>query len=168
MMMGGSLGSVKINIRLREALPSLLQDFQLVHICGKGNLADKLEKTQGYKQFEYISQELPHIFAAADVVISRAGSNSISEFLALKKPNLLIPLSVNASRGDQILNAASFEKQGFSMVLQEGDMTGASLEKAVRALYENRQNYVEKMEKSRTSDGISQVMQVIREFVHSV
>ncbi len=168
MMMGGSLGSVKINVRLREALPALLQDFQVVHICGKGNLADKLEKTSGYKQFEYISEELPHIFAVADVVISRAGSNSISEFLALKKPNLLIPLSVNASRGDQILNAASFEKQGFSMVLQEEDMTGTSLEKAVRTLYQNRQTYVEKMEKSRTSDGVSQVMKIIREFVYSV
>lgn len=168
MMMGGSLGSVKINIQLREALPSLLKDFQLVHICGKGNLADKLNHTAGYQQFEYISDELPHIFAAADVVISRAGSNSISEFLALKKPNLLIPLSIHASRGDQILNAASFEKQGFSMVLQEEEMIGVALEKAVRTLYENRQRYVEKMEKSKASNGVSQVMQVIRGFVHSV
>lgn len=162
MMMGGSLGSVKINVQLRGALSTLLNDFQLVHICGKGNFDKKLENKKGYKQFEYLSEELPHIFAMSDVIISRAGSNSISEFLALKKPNLLIPLSAKASRGDQILNAQSFEKQGFSMVLQEEDMTYISLEKAVRSLYENRQKYIKNMENSHLSDGVNEVLKVIQ------
>ena len=162
MMMGGSLGSVKINVQLRGALPTLLNDFQLVHICGKGNFDKKLENKKGYKQFEYLSEELPHIFAMSDVIISRAGSNSISEFLALKKPNLLIPLSAKASRGDQILNAQSFEKQGFSMVLQEEDMTYISLEKAVRLLYENRQKYIKNMENSHLSDGVNEVLKIIQ------
>lgn len=161
MMMGGSLGSVKINVQLRGALSTLLKDFQLVHICGKGNFDKKLENTKGYKQFEYLSEQLPHIFAMADVVISRAGSNSISELLALKKPNLLIPLSAKASRGDQILNAESFEKQGFSMVLKEEDMTYLSLEKAVRSLYENRQKYIKNMENSHLSDGVNEVIKII-------
>ena len=113
------------------------------------------------QQFEYLSEELPHVFAAADVIISRAGSNSISEFLALKKPNLLIPLSAKASRGDQILNAQSFEKQGFSMVLQEEDMTYVSLEKAVRSLYENRQKFIKNMENSHLSDGVNEVIKLI-------
>ena len=109
-----------------------------------------------------MSEELPHIFAMSDVIISRAGSNSISEFLALKKPNLLIPLSAKASRGDQILNAQSFEKQGFSMVLQEEDMTYISLEKAVRLLYENRQKYIKNMENSHLSDGVNEVLKIIQ------
>ena len=162
MVMGGSLGSVKINVQLRGALPTLLKDFQLVHICGKGNFDKKLENKKGYKQFEYLSEELPHIFAMSDVVISRAGSNSISEFLALKKPNLLIPLSAKASRGDQILNAQSFEKQGFSIVLQEEDMTYVSLEKAVRSLYNDRQKYIKNMENSHMSDGVKEVIKVIK------
>ena len=109
-----------------------------------------------------MSEELPHIFAMSDIIISRAGSNSISEFLALKKPNLLIPLSAKASRGDQILNAQSFEKQGFSMVLQEEDMTYISLEKAVRSLYENRQKYIKNMENSHLSDGVNEVLKIIQ------
>lgn len=164
MMMGGSLGSVKINTQLRGALPTLLKDFQVVHICGKGNLADRMKNLEGYCQFEFLSEELPHVFAAADVIISRAGSNSISEFLALKKPNLLIPLSMNASRGDQILNAKSFEKHGFSMVLQEEDMTFASLEKAVRELYQNKASYIEAMNNSHLSQGIDGVMEQILKY----
>ncbi len=164
MMMGGSLGAVKINIQLRQGLKTLLRDFQVVHICGKGNLADKFENTKGYCQFEYVSEELPHIFAAADVIISRAGSNSISEFLALKKPNLLIPLSANASRGDQILNAHSFQKQGFSMVLAEEDMTADSLEKAIRQVYEKRETYHSCMEKSAQNNGILGVLKEINHY----
>ena len=115
--------------------------------------------------FEYISDELPHIMAMADIIVSRAGSNSISEFLALKKPNLLIPLSAKASRGDQILNAKSFEKQGFSMVLDEDNMTYVSLEKSIRDLYEKREEYIKNMENSSLSNGVKEVMKVINKYV---
>ena len=164
MMMGGSQGSVKINGELRKALPQILQDFQLVHICGKGNLDASLLDTKGYKQFEYVSEELPHIFAMADIVVSRAGSNSISEFLALKKPSLLIPLSQNASRGDQILNAASFQKQGFSMVLAEEDMTAQKLTEGIRMLYQDREKFIGSMEKSHLANGVDEVMKCIRKY----
>ena len=165
MMMGGSLGSVKINNVLRKDLDSLLEKYQIVHICGKGNFELSLMGKKGYTQFEYVSEELPHIFAAADIIISRAGSNSISEFLALKKPSLLIPLSAKASRGDQILNAKSFEKQGFSMVLQEEDMNEKSLLDAVNKLYGEREKYIANMSESHLSNGTEQVMKVIREAV---
>ena len=165
MMMGGSLGSVKINNVLRKDLDSLLEKYQIVHICGKGNFELSLMGKKGYTQFEYVSEELPHIFAAADIIISRAGSNSISEFLALKKPSLLIPLSAKASRGDQILNAKSFEKQGFSMVLQEEDMNEKSLLDAVNKLYGEREKYIATMNESHLSNGTEQVMKVIREAV---
>lgn len=157
--MGGSLGAVKINNALRAALPSLLKDFQVVHLCGKGNLDSALEGTKGYKQFEYVNEPLKDIFAAADVIISRAGSNSISEFLALKKPSLLIPLSTNASRGDQILNAQSFEKQGFSKVLTEENIEKIEIE--IRDLYKNRENYIKAMEESHASNGVDRIIEEI-------
>jgi len=111
LMMGGSLGAVKLNNCLREILPELLKTFDIIHLCGKGHLDGKLKDQTGYMQFEYVSDGLNDLFAAADFIVSRAGSNSISEFLALKKPHLLIPLSAKASRGDQILNAASFKNR---------------------------------------------------------
>lgn len=164
MMMGGSLGAVKINNCLRACLGQILKDFSIVHICGKGNLdGDKLD-VEGYRQFEYVSGELPHIFAVADIVVSRAGSNSISEFLALKKPSLLIPLSASASRGDQILNARSFEKQGFSVVLDEDKMTEESLKKSIYSLYENRGKVIESMNRSGQTNGVEAVMAIIKQY----
>ena len=135
LMMGGSLGAVKLNNCLREILPELVKTFDVIHLCGKGNLDAHLREQEGYMQFEYVSDGLNDLFAAADFIVSRAGSNSISEFLALKKPHLLIPLSARASRGDQILNAASFEKQGFARVLDEDEMTAESMQKEILALY---------------------------------
>lgn len=157
--MGGSLGAVKINNALRAALPSLLKDFQIVHLCGKGNVDKSLEKLNGYKQFEYVNDELKDIFAAADVIISRAGSNSISEFLALKKPCLLIPLSAKASRGDQILNARSFEKQGFAKVLEEEEIEKIEIE--IRDLYNHRKDYIKAMEESSAANGVDMIIEII-------
>ena len=114
MVIGGSLGAVAINNAVRELLPKLLQKYQVIHICGKGHLDEGLIGRPGYVQYEYVDAPLRHLFAAADIILSRAGANSICEILALRKPNILIPLSAAASRGDQILNARSFEKQGFS------------------------------------------------------
>ncbi|NCC14816.1 MAG: undecaprenyldiphospho-muramoylpentapeptide beta-N-acetylglucosaminyltransferase [Clostridia bacterium] len=164
LMMGGSLGAVKLNQCLRAELPQLLQKFDIIHLCGKGNLAKDLLHQKGYKQFEYVSAGLADLFAATDFIVSRAGSNSICEFLALKKPHLLIPLSKNASRGDQILNAASFAKQGFARVLPEEEMTAKSLLENINTLYENRAKYVQKMEKSGLSDGTQGILAQIRKF----
>lgn len=161
MMMGGSLGSVKINTCLREALPKLLETFQVVHLCGKGNLDSGLKHQTGYMQFEYLNEELPHIFALADVVLSRAGANSISEILALHKPNILIPLSARASRGDQILNAKSFQEQGYSCVLEEEKMTQDTLYQAIHQVYQLRFRYKKAMEQSKAGNGIQAVLQVL-------
>ena len=162
LMMGGSLGAVKLNDCLREILPELTKTFDIIHLCGKGNLDEGLQNRTDYKQFEYVSEGLNDLFAAADFVVSRAGSNSISEFLALKKPSLLIPLSARASRGDQILNAASFEKQGFARVLDEDEMTAETMKKEIFALYENKEKYVVAMEKSLAGDGVAAVMTQIK------
>ncbi len=161
MVIGGSLGAVHVNDLVRAALPELLKDFQVVHICGNGKLDEALQGTVGYIQFEYVKDDLKHLFAAADVVISRAGANAICELLALKKPNLLIPLPAAASRGDQLLNARSYEAQGYSVVKEESELTPDILADTVRTLYQNRVSYVNTMAKSTQTEAISTIMNLI-------
>lgn len=163
MIIGGSLGSVAVNNAVRQILPQLLEDFQVVHLCGKGKVDTSLENTPGYVQYEYIKKELADLFALADLVISRAGANAICEISALKKPNLLIPLSANASRGDQILNARSFEKLGYSKVMEEEEITPEALLAAIRDLYQNREQYIQAMNQSRQMDAISHIVNLINE-----
>lgn len=163
MVIGGSLGAANVNKAVREALPKLLEDFQVVHLCGKDKVDNLLLNTPGYKQFEYIKAELKDLFAMADIVISRAGANAICELLALKKPNILIPLPAASSRGDQILNAKSFESQGFSIVISEDDLTTSLLVDKVNELYFTRQSYHDAMSKSNQLDSIPTIMKLINE-----
>lgn len=162
LIIGGSSGSKVINDAVRQVLPQLLERFNVIHLCGKGNLDTSLNGRVGYTQMEYASEELPDIFALADLVISRAGANSICELLALHKPNILIPLSAAASRGDQILNANSFKKQGFSYVLEEESLTGDILLDAVRDVYANRVSYRKAMEESGQMDSIGAIVDLIK------
>ena len=163
MVIGGSLGAANVNKAVRDALPKLLEDFQVVHLCGKDKIDNLLLNTSGYKQFEYIKAELKDIFAMADVVISRAGANAICELLALRKPNLLIPLSAKASRGDQILNARSFERQGFSMVIEEEELTKDTLVDSVRRLFSDRGSFIDAMRNSGQQDSIKTITGLIEE-----
>ena len=164
MVIGGSLGSVAVNNAVRAALPELLPDFDVIHLCGKDKLDESLNDTDGYRQYEYIKKELADLFALSDLIISRAGANAICEISSLKKPNLLIPLSAKASRGDQILNARSFERQGFSCVLEEEEVTTESLVNAVRNLYGNREAYISAMESSKHTDSIDHILSLIEEY----
>ncbi|WKA47653.1 undecaprenyldiphospho-muramoylpentapeptide beta-N-acetylglucosaminyltransferase [Geobacillus zalihae] len=161
--MGGSLGSKKINDALRANLSTLLAEFDIIHICGKGNIDRSLAGQKGYKQFEYVNEELPHLLALADIVVSRAGANAIFELLSLRKPMLLIPLSKAASRGDQILNARSFEKAGYAEVLMEEDLTNESLQAAIHRLYENKDRYRKNMEKAGASDPLQTLLAIIQD-----
>ncbi len=161
LVIGGSLGSVRVNTAVRSILPRLLEKFQVVHICGRGNLEDALTGLTGYVQFEYVDKPLKHLFAAADLVISRAGANSICELLALRKPNLLIPLSAAASRGDQILNARSFEKQGFSSVLEEEHLTDDTLLKSIDDLYAQRDAYIRAMQHTALNNAVETIVSLI-------
>ena len=155
LIMGGSLGSVKINEAVRGILKNLTEKYNVIHLCGKEKCDPAYDKFNGYKQFEYISEELPDLFAAASIILSRAGANAICEFLSLKKPNILIPLSKNASRGDQILNARSFEKQKFSTVIEEEELTPERLLDTINNTYENRTQFIHNMENAGASDAIS-------------
>ena len=164
MVIGGSLGAANVNKAVRDALPELLKDFQVVHICGKDKIDNMLLTTRGYKQFEYVKAELKDIFAMADVVISRAGANAICELLALQKPNLLIPLMAG-SRGDQILNAKSFESQGYSKVLMEDDITTQLLVDSVHELYFNKKIFIDAMSNSHQKNSIKSILNLIEQTV---
>lgn len=163
LVMGGSLGAAAVNEAVRKILPTLLKDFHVIHLCGKGKLDASLSGLSGYVQYEYINEELKDLFALVDIVISRAGANSICELLALHKPNLLIPLSAAASRGDQILNARSFEKQGFSLVLEEEAISNEVLLQTIHRLYDERASFSEAMKASRQTDSIDTIVGLIEE-----
>ena len=163
LVMGGSIGSVFINNAVRSALSDLRKDFQIIHLCGKGNLDPSFDHTDGYRQFEFISDELPDLFALADLVVSRAGANAICELLALRKPNILIPLSLNASRGDQIANARSFTRQGFSYLMEEETVTADSLIAAIHDVYGKRDTYIAAMDKSPMADSIQIIVSLLGE-----
>ena len=161
---GGSTGSLNVNRAVRSVLPELLKRFDVIHLCGAGNVDESLEGTPGYVQFDYIREQMKDLLAAADVVISRAGANSVFELLALAKPNVLIPLSAEASRGDQILNAHSFEKQGFSEVIEEQDLTDETLLATVEKVYADRAKYTAAMEASPAGNAVDEVLKVIRQY----
>ncbi|AJD26879.1 undecaprenyldiphospho-muramoylpentapeptide beta-N-acetylglucosaminyltransferase [Clostridium botulinum] len=164
LIIGGSLGSKIINGIVRKNLDNILSKFNIIHICGKSNLDENLENRKGYAQFEYVNEELPDLMKASDLVISRAGANVIYELLALKKPNLLIPLSKKSSRGDQILNAASFEKSGYSLVLKEKELEDKTLMKKLNHLYENRNVYINNMSKSKMDNGVKNITELIKKY----
>lgn len=161
LIIGGSSGSRAINNTVRELLPQLLPDYNVIHLCGKGNLDTSLTQTAGYLQLEYANQELADLFALSDLVISRAGANAICELLALHKPNILIPLSANASRGDQILNANSFQAQGFSYVLEEENLSPETLRSAITHVIAEKESYISAMKNSQTRDSIETIVNLI-------
>lgn len=163
MVIGGSLGASSVNKAIREALPRLLADFQVLHLCGKDKLDNLLLSTPGYRQYEYVKEELKDFFAMADIVVSRAGANAICELLELNKPSLLIPLPAASSRGDQLLNARSFADAGFSMLLNEDDMTQQRLVESIHTLYENRASFQAAMQKSQQIDAVGRIMELILE-----
>lgn len=163
LVIGGSLGAASVNKAVRDALPDLLKDFQVAHICGKDKIDNAYLHTEGYLQFEYVKEELKDIFAMADLVVSRAGANSICELLALRKPNLLIPLSASSSRGDQILNAKSFESQGFSMVINDDELNSKLLTEKIMELYFTRQTYIDAMSRSHQLSSVKTIVKLIEE-----
>ena len=163
LIIGGSLGSVTVNQAVRGILPQLLKTYQVIHICGKGNLDESLIGTEGYVQYEYVDKPLRHLFAAADLIISRAGANSICEILALRKPNILIPLSAAASRGDQILNAQSLEKRGLCNVLLQENMTPQTLTDALMQTWAERDKLTAAVKNAPPADGTKRVLEMIEE-----
>jgi len=160
---GGSQGAQAINLCLRQSLNALLPRMDILHLCGKGNADTGLNTLEGYRQFEYLQETWPDALAAADIVLSRAGANTLSELLALKKPMLLIPYPLSASRGDQIKNAASFQKQGFAQVLEQETLTSETLADALNALLETKDTLKAAMELCPVQNGTGAVLRLIQD-----
>ncbi|QAA31624.1 undecaprenyldiphospho-muramoylpentapeptide beta-N-acetylglucosaminyltransferase [Clostridium manihotivorum] len=165
-IIGGSLGSRAINEAIRSSLDELLKKYNIIHICGKGNLDSKYKDLKGYVQFEYVSEELPDLMNAADYIISRAGANVIWEVLALKKPNILVPLSAKVSRGDQVLNADSFKQNGYSLVIQDEELTKEKLIEQLDILAKDKNKFIKNMRESHGKNGVSNIVSVILEAVN--
>lgn len=163
LIIGGSSGSVRVNEAIWSCLDEILKTYNVIHLCGKGNLNNSLNGKKNYVQFEYIKQELANLLALADVVVSRAGANAICELLALKKPSVLIPLSLEASRGDQILNARSFDNSGYAKLLMEEDVNDTSLLEAINYVYNNRDTYIRAMECSAKHDSVTMIVNMIED-----
>ena len=166
LVMGGSLGAESVNLALRDHLSELLEHFRIIHLCGRGKVDETLADMADYRQFEYIGAELPDLFAAADLVLSRAGANAICELHALKKPHVLVPLPTGGSRGDQLLNAASFEKRGFSRVVPDEEMSDR-LVPAILDTYNRREEYIKAMAAAPDSNAADVILQLVQALASS-
>ncbi|WP_070000671.1 undecaprenyldiphospho-muramoylpentapeptide beta-N-acetylglucosaminyltransferase [Cellulosilyticum sp. I15G10I2] len=164
LMMGGSLGSVKINNTLRKALPVLTKTFNVIHICGKGNVDDSLRELEGYKQFEYVGKELPDLFAMTDLMLSRAGANALSEIVALNIPSLLVPLSQAASRGDQLLNANAMKSKGYCEILIEEELNEETLIERLNLLHKNKLKYKNAMQQATQIKAIDKIINILNKY----
>ena len=163
LMMGGSTGAQSVNSALRAALPRLTKTFDVAHICGKGNLDPALEGTPGYCQKEFLSAELADVFACTDLVLSRAGANSLCEFQELGRPMLLVPYPLGASRGDQIQNAESLRRRGLCRVLEQEHMTPDTLTEAIFDTWADREKLAEALHSAPPADGTRRVLEMIEE-----
>jgi len=162
LVMGGSQGSRSINGAIRGALPHLAGTYDVIHLCGERNI-DPVISVDGYRQFGYLDQELPDVLAAADVVVSRAGSNTIFELLHLRKPMLLIPLR-RGSRGDQVLNARVFRDAGFCGVLPEQHLTAESIARSITDVHARRQELIGNMSSNDIGDGLTSLTNILEGF----
>ena len=164
MVVGGSSGAQAINECVRAALSDLCASFQILHLCGKGNLAHELDDVPNYVQCEYLNEEMADAYACADVLVSRSGSNTLCEILALRKPALLIPYPASASRGDQILNAKSFAGRGLSRALDQAEMTPRTLVDGIVALYRDRGELYNAMAAEGAVNGVDAVLEQIYKY----
>lgn len=160
LVMGGSQGAGVLNDVIRRNLKTLLEKYQICHLCGKGNVKEELQE-DGYYQCEYASDELPHLMQMSDLFLSRAGATAIHEMLFVGRPMVLVPLSKAASRGDQILNADSFQKRGFAEVIPEEELTDERLIKTLDKTFENRLEMEQNIKKAEGVNGLSEVLSLI-------
>lgn len=164
---GGGLGAIAINLVLREKLPKLLQQYQIVHLCGKGKTDAKYNDVSGYKQFEYLNEEYSNILACADLIVSRAGANSLYEMLSLKKLHILIPLPLSASRGDQIHNANYFAKQGMSEVIIQENLTADLLQEKIHHILLHKDDYYQSLNQLKLPDSVELIYHLINQVVNN-
>lgn len=163
----GSLGSERINQIVRSSLPELLNRFYIIHSCGKGKMDMQLQQP-GYLQFEYLHETFYHLLACSDLVISRSGSNTLSELLMFQKPHILIPLSQRASRGEQVFNARYFSKRGTSIVLDEDHLDKTELMTAIDKALNQTNTLRASMQQHKMVDGTEAIYRLITHIGKSI
>jgi UDP-N-acetylglucosamine--N-acetylmuramyl-(pentapeptide) pyrophosphoryl-undecaprenol N-acetylglucosamine transferase len=163
---GGSQGSAKLNESLRQALPVLRKHYQIIHLCGQGKLDATLVNQADYYQLEYANEELADLFAASDIVVSRAGANSLYEILALGKPHVLVPLSTKVSRGDQMQNALHFKQQGISQVVEEEALTVETLLRVLNEVSQRKEEIISKIRALQVESATLKIITLIKELMN--
>jgi UDP-N-acetylglucosamine--N-acetylmuramyl-(pentapeptide) pyrophosphoryl-undecaprenol N-acetylglucosamine transferase len=176
LVFGGSLGAQAINDWVWGSLTALLARYQVVHIVGAGNintsigLEQRAGQTTGpiqnssvphYCQKEFLQAEFGDVLAAADLVLSRAGANSIYELLLMRKPHILVPLTARASRGDQIINARIFESKGMSQVVDEDRLTSTDIVQVIEKTIENQSRQLAAIANFEIIDSVSVITELL-------
>lgn len=165
LVIGGSQGAHSMNACVRQSLDTLCDRFQIIHVCGKGKVAHSFLNYPGYFQIEYANEELADLFAASEIVVSRAGANSLYEILALSKPHVLIPLSLQVSRGDQIQNARYFQQQGVSQIVMEEQLSPSTLIAAIDEVQRSKSQIIEKISALNIQSAGEKIAAMIKEQV---
>lgn len=162
LFVGGSTGAKTLNEIIYKTLPILTKKYNLIHIVGKGKKRQNISYDD-YVQLEFVNN-IENIFAVTDIVVSRAGSNAIYEFLSLKKPMLLIPLPKTQSRGDQIENANYFKQLNIATVLEQEKLTTNSLVLEIENLFKNKDKFINNMKNLKTKDGNKKIVEIIKKY----
>lgn len=160
LFIGGSSGSKKINETVINALPRLIQLYNVIHIVGRGNLT----KVQGenYNQIE-ICNNMPYIYSISDLVVGRSGAGVIFECAYMQKPMLLIPLQNKNSRGDQVQNAKYFKSKGGARILLEAELNSVTLCKNIELAYKNIDKMKANLKKMDLSKGKDKMLKIIKD-----
>lgn len=160
---GGSSGAKAINNAIWENINDLCDKYVIIHITGKNNLNSKITH-KNYIQIDF-TNNIEDYFAASDIVISRAGSNTIFELLAIKKPMILIPLPKDQSRGDQLLNAENFNNQGIANILYQENLNKENLLRKITETLLKRSEYINNMKKLDFTCGNDNIIKLIKKYL---
>lgn len=163
LIVGGSLGARAINETIWNNIKSVTKNYIVLHIVGKNNINQSLTKIQNYYQIEF-ADDIQNYFSASNLVISRAGSNTIFELLELNKPMILIPLPKSASRGDQILNASKFQNLGYSEVILQENLNCEILLEKIKSTLLNSSKYIKNMKSSKYTNGTQKILDLIYKY----
>lgn len=160
---GGSLGAQNLNDVTRKALPDLVQQFQIIHVCGDNKTDNQFDNVKDYQQFNFINDEFGDILACADLVVSRAGANTVYELIALRKNHILIPLSKKASRGDQIENAEYSSKRGYSTIIDDENLNPETLKSTITSCWENKEKIQQQLSQFPLLDSFTIIKKLLEE-----
>lgn len=162
LVFGGGLGSEFLNKAVHDLLPKIHKDYNIVHLTGKDKSDTSLNgQYENYRQFEYLHDEFADVLAASDFVIARAGANSIYEVMLMEKPAILVPLSLAASRGDQMQNALYFQSVGAAIVMKEEELSAEFVMIRLIFLQRHKENIIENIKKLNLKNGTEEIFRLI-------